>query len=98
MADDDALDDQADRAHDQRREHEHGEPDVDAGAVGEDRDVAADHHELAVGEVDDPHHPEHDRQPRAREREEGDHVQDLEEDDGRVVQGQLRSRVAARPP
>ena len=37
MADDDALDDQADHADDERREHQHREPDVDAGAVGEDR-------------------------------------------------------------
>ena len=60
--------------------------------VAGDRGVAAEHHELAVREVDDPHHPEHDRQPRAGQREEGDHVQDLEEDDGGVVHGRLRSR------
>ena len=59
--------------------------------LAEDRRVAADHHELAVREVDDAHHPEHDRQPGADQREEGDHVEDLEEDDGGVVHGGSRS-------
>jgi hypothetical protein len=85
MADHDALDDQADDADDERREHQHREPDVEPGPVAEDRRVAADHHELAVREVDDPHHPEHHREPGAGQREERDHVEDLEEDDGGVV-------------
>ena len=97
MADDDALDHQPEHADDERREHQHREPDVEPGAVAEDRGVAADHHELAVREVDDPHHPEHHRQPRADQREEGDHVEDLEEDDGGVVHF-CQSAAAGRPP
>src|SRR5215468_10403653 len=36
-------------------------------------------------EVDDSHHAEHNRQPRADEREEGDHVENLEQNNGYVV-------------
>jgi hypothetical protein len=36
-------------------------------------------------QIDDPHHPEHDRQARADEREKSDHVDNLEQNDGQIV-------------
>ena len=67
-----------DQAHHDRRDHQHRHIDVDAGAGAGDGGVAAQHHELAVREVDHPHHAEHDREPGAGERQERDHVQDFE--------------------
>ena len=45
--------------------------------VGFDRGVAAKHQKLAVGEVDDFHHPEDDREPHAHQREAGDRIENL---------------------
>src|SRR5215470_3660756 len=36
-------------------------------------------------EIDHSHHAEHNRQPRADEREEGDHVENLQQNNGYVV-------------
>ncbi len=46
-------------------------------------DVGAAHDELAVGKVDDPHHPEDDGQPGARDDEERERVAELVEDSER---------------
>ena len=46
-----------------------------------DERVAAHHQELAVGEVDDPQHPEDHGQPDADQRQAGDRVQEMETDD-----------------
>ena len=73
-----ALDDQTDQPNHDRRDHQHRDIDVDAGAGARDGRVAAQHHELAVREIDDSHHAEHDREPRAGEHQERDHVQDFE--------------------
>src|SRR6185312_1775815 len=78
---DESLDDEPDDADHDRRHHQHGEVDVDAGFGAGNRRVAAEHDELAMGEVDDAHHAEDDRQPGADQHEEGDHVDDLEKDD-----------------
>ena len=49
-----------------RRDHQHGEIDINARLLSQAmRGVAAQHHELAVRQIDHPHHPEHDRQPGA---------------------------------
>src|SRR5215470_11413360 len=46
-------------------------------------------------EIDHPHHAEHNRQPRADEREEGDHVEDLEQNNGYVVHAFTNVRACA---
>ena len=53
-------------------------PDVDAVAGGDDRGIAAEHQEFAMGEIDDPHHAEDDRQPDADQRQAGYRVKDLD--------------------
>ena len=52
---------------------------------GHDGGVAAEHEELAVGEVDHAHHAEDDGEPDADEHEAGDAVQDFERENGREV-------------
>jgi hypothetical protein len=79
------FDDQSDDADHNGRDHQHGEVDIDAGLGGGDGGVAAEHDELAMREVDHPHHAEHDRQSRADQREKGDHVENFENDNRRVV-------------
>ena len=79
-ADEEPLDDHPDDPHHEGREHQHRDPEVDPGVRGHHHRVAAEHQELAVGEVDDPHHPEDDRQPEADERQVGDPVEDLQAD------------------
>ena len=44
----------------------------------DDRGIAAEHQELAMREIDDPHHAEDDRQPDADQRQAGDRVKDLD--------------------
>ena len=73
-----ALDDDADDADHDRRDHQHRQPDVDAVAGGDDRRIAAEHQELAMREIDDAHHAEDDRQPDADQRQAGDRVKDLD--------------------
>ena len=58
QADDDRADD-----HDRHRGRER-----QPGAEAEDRDVGRDHHQVAVGEVDEPQDPEDHRQPDRHER------------------------------
>ena len=82
---DQPLHDQPDDADHDRGDHQHGEVDVDAGLGRGDGRVTAEHHELAVRQVDDAHHPKHDRQSRADQGEKGDHVEDLKNDDRRVI-------------
>src|SRR6185312_5330 len=84
-AHDEPLDDKPDDADHDRRHHQHGDIDVDAGLGAGDGRIAAEHDELAMGEIDHAHHAEDDRQPGADEREEGDHVDDLEKDDRGVI-------------
>src|SRR5206468_8932111 len=84
-ANDQSLGDHADDADDERRHQQHGHPDVDAMIGGHDGGVAAQHEELAVGQVDDAHHPEDDGEPDADEHESGDAVQDFERQNGYEV-------------
>ena len=77
-ADEEPLDHHPDDPHHEGREHEHRDPEVDPGVRRHHHRVAAQHQELAVGEVDDPHHPEDDRQPEADERQVGDPVENLQ--------------------
>ena len=65
-------------ADDERRDDQHRDPDAEAELRRHDGRVAAEHQELAVGEIDDPHHAEDDRQPEADQREAGDRVEDLD--------------------
>ncbi len=84
-----ALDDHADRADDERRDDQHGDPDIDAVLVGLDRGIAAEHQELAMREVDDLHHAEDDRQPHADQREAGDGVKNLDRQERREIHALL---------
>ena len=76
--DDGALDDDPDCAHNDWRNDQHRDPDAKAQAIGFDGRVTAKHQKLAVGEVDNFHHPEDDRQPHAHEREAGDRIENLD--------------------
>ena len=77
-ADDGALDDHADDADHDRRHHQHRQPDADAVVGRDDRGIAAEHQKLAMGEIDDTHHAEDDRQPDADQRQAGDGIKDLD--------------------
>ena len=83
--DDQALGDDADDADHDRRYQQHRDPDVDAVVGGHDGGVAAEHEELAVGQVDHAHHAEDDREPDADEHEAGDAVQDFQRENGREI-------------
>ena len=68
-----ALEDRAlQHVAEQRHHRHHDEEGPEHGDVGDgddaDRDVARDHREVAVREVDDLHHPEHQRQPAGEQR------------------------------
>ncbi len=65
----------------ERRDDQHRDPDVDAGIGRYDRRVSAEHDELAMGEVDDLHHAENDRQSQAQQEQRRYSVQDVERDD-----------------
>lgn len=49
----------------------------EAGSCGRDGDVGPAHDQLAMGEVDDPHHAENHREARSAQHEEGECVADL---------------------
>jgi hypothetical protein len=76
-ADDGAFHNKSDQTDHDRRHDQHGKPDIDAVACGNDRRIAAEHQEFAMREVDHPHHAEDDRQSDADQRQAGDGVKDL---------------------
>jgi len=63
---------------DDRRHHQHRDPDTDALVGRDDRRIAAEHQKFAMREIDDAHHAEDDRQPDADQRQAGDCVKDLD--------------------
>ncbi len=71
---------------DDRRHHQHGDPDVDADLVRLDGGVAAEHQELAMREVDDLHHAEDDREPDADQRQARHGVKNLDRQERREIQ------------
>ena len=89
----------ADDADDDRRHHQHRDPDADAVAGGDDRGIAAEHQELAMGEIDDPHHAEDDRQPDADQRQAGDGVKHLDRQESNEIHVHLSRQdpTADRP-
>ena len=64
-----------------RRDDQDREPDIDAVVHGDGGTVAAHHHELAVRQVDDAHHPEHDRKSEADQDQDGDGIEEINRDD-----------------
>jgi argininosuccinate synthase len=58
-----------------------------AGLHRQDHGIAAQHQKFAMGEVDHPHHAVNDRQPDADQRQAGDRIRDLNDEDRRVVHG-----------
>jgi hypothetical protein len=66
-----------------RRDGEDREPDIDTVVHGDGRTVAAHHHELAVRQVDDAHHPEHDGKPEADQRQSRDGIDKIDRNDDR---------------
>ena len=64
-----------------RGHEQHGGPQGDAVIVGDDGAVAAQHQELAVRQVDHPHHAEDHGEPEADQHEAGDGRENLEQED-----------------
>lgn len=91
MADDQALENDADDPDRDRRDDQDREPDIDTIMHGDGRAVAAHHHELAVRQVDDAHHPElddahhpeHDGKPEADQRQRRDSIHKIDRNDDR---------------
>ncbi|MPL89757.1 hypothetical protein SDC9_35799 [bioreactor metagenome] len=79
------LDDDAEHPHHDGSEDQDGHPLVDAGIGRDDDGIAAQHQELAMGEVDDAHHAEDDRKARGQQHEPGDGPDHLERDNECVV-------------
>ena len=75
-AHDRALEENAEQAAGHGAE-QHGQREWHAGVIGVGRHIAAHGDELAVGHVDDPHHPEDDREARGGQHEKGEHIGDL---------------------
>ena len=76
--DDESLDDDAEEPDGERRQDER-EPEIDPGMAAERAEVGAEHEELALRQVDHPHHPEDDREPEADQDEDREGKADLEE-------------------
>ena len=68
---------------DDRRDDEDRDPDIDAVMHGDRRAVAAHHHELAMRQVDDAHHAEHDGKSEADQGERGDRIDEIDRNDDR---------------
>ena len=90
QVDDDALDDHADEAGEQSPAGD-GEGERRAELRDRHRHVGARHDELAMREIDDPHHPEDDREPtRAQNQERGRVTELVEKTDGRAEHERAR--------
>ena len=68
MPDDEPFDHQTDQADNQRCNDEHGDKDIHAQLNCGDGGIAAHHHEFAMRQIDDFHHPEHHGQTSADQR------------------------------
>ena len=66
-----------------RRNDQDRDPDVDAMMDGDGGAVAAHDHELAMRQVDDAHHPEHDGEAQADQRQRRDGIDEVDRDDDR---------------
>ena len=67
---------------------DHREPERRAPLVGDGRGIGTQHHQLAMGEVDDVHHAEDDDQPERAEQEErgvGAELVEHARDDGELI-------------
>ena len=92
----DALHEQADddrRHDDDRQAHEQRQP----GADAEDRDVGCDHHQVAVGEVDEAEDSEDHRQAHRHERVETARAQRVDDLLDRVVRHDVTPSTATPP-
>ena len=83
LAYDHAFDDGADDADCDRRNNQNRNPDVDAMVDGDGGAVAPHYHELAVRQVDDAHHPEHDGQAQADQGQRCDGIDEVDRNDDR---------------
>ena len=83
MADDEALENDADDPDRDRRDDQDREPDIDTVMHGDGRTVTAHHHELAMRQVDDAHHAEHDGKPEADQGQRRDGIDKIDRNDDR---------------
>jgi len=90
-ADNGALDHQTDEA-DYNRRQRHPDPQVKAMGRAQHHGVGAEHDELALGEVDDPHHAVDDRQPQREQHKAGDGEDNSDEGDDQVFHGWVKAR------
>ena len=67
-------------AHDEDRD-----PEVQPLPMGDQRGITSQHQELAMGEVDHPHHAEDDRKAQADEHEIRDRDRQLQADDESII-------------
>ena len=75
---------------------QHGEPEIDAEIDRRsDGGIAAQHQELAMREVDHPHHAEDHREPEADQHEAGDGTGDLQQED--TIVRAARSHSSSSP-
>ena len=87
MPNDQPFDQKTNQTDNNRCDDQHGHKNIHPEVDGGDGRIAPDHHEFAMGKVDDFHHAEHNRKARTDQDQRGNRIKHFDKNDDGQVHG-----------